>query len=166
MPTETLTIRPARSDADIDAARTLFRAYAASLDFALCFQGFDEELETLPGDYAPPGGVLLLAEVADEVAGCVAARKLDGDTCEMKRLYVRPAYRGAGVGRALAEAVIDRARHLGYARMRLDTVASMHAARALYASLGFEETAPYYDNPLPDVVYMERDLRTDETKNR
>ncbi len=158
MTTETLTIRPARSGGDVEATRALFREYAASLDFELCFQGFEEELEALPGDYAPPGGTLLLAEVSDEIAGCVAVRRLEDRICEMKRLYVRPAYRGEGIGRALAEAALDRARALGYARMRLDTVASMRAARALYASIGFEETTPYYHNPLPDVVYMEREL--------
>lgn len=158
MPTDTLTIRPARTETDLDAARALFREYAESLDFELCFQGFDEELEALPGDYAPPEGALLLAEVDSDVAGCVAVRKLEDDICEMKRLYVRPAHRRAGVGRALAEAILDKARTLGYTRMRLDTVASMHAARALYASLGFEEIDSYYHNPLPDVVYMEREL--------
>lgn len=158
MPTDTLTVRRARTDADFDAARALFRAYAASLDFELCFQGFEEELATLPGDYAPPEGALLLAEVGGRVAGCVAVRKLENDICEMKRLYVRPAHRREGVGRALAEAILDAARTLGYTRMRLDTVASMCAARTLYTTLGFEETDSYYPNPLPDVVYMERDL--------
>lgn len=167
MPTDTLTIRPARTKADVNAARRLFTEYAASLDFDLCFQNFEAELEALPGDYAPPRGALLLAEVEDAIAGCVALRPTDdADVCEMKRLYVRPAFRRDGVGRALARAIVDTARALGYDVMRLDTVKSMDAARGLYTSLGFEETEPYYHNPLPDVVYMKRDLRTDETMSR
>lgn len=158
MPTETLTIRPARTEGDLEDVRALFREYAASLDFDLCFQDFDAELEALPGAYAPPDGTLLLAEVGPHVAGTVAVRKLADNVSEMKRLYVRPAFRREGVGRALAEAIIDETRALGYEHMRLDTVASMHAARALYTSLGFSETEPYYANPLPDVVYMERAL--------
>ncbi len=167
MPTDTLTIRPARTADDLDAARALFIEYAESLDFELCFQDFEAELDALPGDYAPPDGTLLLAEVGDAIAGCVALRPMDGHgICEMKRLYVRPAFRRGGVGRALAKAIVDNAQTLGYDVMRLDTVASMTAARRLYASLGFEETEPYYRNPLPDVVYMERDLRTDEPASR
>lgn len=158
MPTDRLTVRPARTDTDLENVRTLFLEYAASLDFDLCFQDFEAELDALPGDYAPPNGALLLAEVGTQAAGTVAVRKLAADVCEMKRLYVRPAFRREGIGRALAEAIIDEARALGYTCMRLDTVASMHAARALYTSLGFRETVPYYANPLPDVVYMERAL--------
>lgn len=164
MSTKTLTLRPARTDADLDAIRRLFVEYAESLDFDLCFQDFEAELDALPGDYAPPAGALLLAEVADteganKVAGCVALRPMDDDgVCEMKRLYVRPAYRRRGVGRALANAIVDKAQALGYDIMRLDTVKSMTAARRLYASLSFEERTPYYHNPLPDVVYMERTL--------
>ena len=159
MSTQTLTIRPATSDADLDAARRLFRAYAESLDFDLCFQDFESELDALPGDYAPPDGALLLAEADNTIAGCVALRPMDDDsTCEMKRLYVEPPFRGEGVGRALATAIVDKARVLGYDVMRLDTVKSMTAARRLYASLGFEERNSYYHNPLPDVVYMELDL--------
>lgn len=157
-------IRPAATERDLGAARALFRAYAASLDFDLCFQDFEDELAALPGAYAPPEGALLLAERDGEVAGCVALRPLkdtsaEGRVCEMKRLYVRPAHRGCGAGRALAEAIVDVGRARGYAVMRLDTVASMEVARALYASLGFAETAPYYANPLPDVVYMQRRLQ-------
>ena len=167
MPTDTLTIRPARTDADLEAARRLFLEYAESLDFELCFQDFEAELDALPGDYAPPDGALLLAVVDDTIAGCVALRPMEkDDACEMKRLYVRPAVRREGVGRALAEAIVDKAEALGYDVMRLDTVESMTAARRLYTSLGFEETEPYYHNPLPDVVYMQRNLRTDETRSR
>jgi ribosomal protein S18 acetylase RimI-like enzyme len=159
MATDALTIRPARTEADLDAARRLFTAYAESLDFDLCFQGFEAELDGLPGEYAPPDGALLLAEVEDAIVGCVALRPMkDDNVCEMKRLYVRPAFRHEGLGRALARAIVEKARSLGYDRMRLDTVQSMTAARRLYASLGFEETEPYYHNPLPDVVYMQRAL--------
>jgi ribosomal protein S18 acetylase RimI-like enzyme len=159
MPTETLTIRPAQTEADVDAVRRLFRAYAGSLDFDLCFQDFEAELAALPGDYAPPDGALLLAEVDGTTAGCVALRPMDDEgVCEMKRLYVRPAFRRDGVGRALATAIVDKARALGYTTMRLDTVESMTAARRLYTSLGFTECDPYYHNPLPDVVYMRCDL--------
>lgn len=158
MPTETFTLRPAESAADLDAVRALFKEYAASLDFELCFQDFQDELDALPGPYAPPGGAILLAEVDEQVAGCVAVKPLEDSVCEMKRLYVRPEYRNQGLGRTLAQAIVERARELGYDRMRLDTVESMHAARAVYRSLGFEERDAYYDNPLPDVVYMEREL--------
>lgn len=158
MPAATCTIRRATSTADLDAARALFEEYAASLDFELCFQDFQTELDALPGDYAPPTGDLLLAEVDDEIAGCVALRKLDEGVCEMKRLYVRPDFRRSGVGRTLAEHIVERGRDLGYRIMRLDTVQTMHPARALYRDLGFRKTDAYYDNPLPDVVYMEREL--------
>jgi len=167
MPTDTHTIRPARTEADLNAVRRLFTAYAESLDFDLCFQDFEAELDGLPGEYAPPDGALLLAEVDGEPAGCVALRPMNApDVCEMKRLYVRPAFRHEGLGRALARAIVEKARALSYDRMRLDTVKSMTAARHLYASLGFEETEPYYPNPLPDVVYMERDLRPKDPPNR
>jgi putative acetyltransferase len=135
--------------------RTLFEEYAASLGFDLAFQGFDVELRDLPGEYGPPRGRLLVARVGSEPAGCVALRQLEGDVCEMKRLYVRPAYRRTGAGRALAEAVISAGRELGYARMRLDTVPAMGAARALYGSLGFREIPPYRHNPIPGTAYME-----------
>ncbi len=159
MPADTLTIRPTQTDADLDAARALFRAYAESLNFDLCFQDFEAELDALPGDYAPPEGALLLAEMDGTVAGCVAVRPMKEDgVCEMKRLYVRPVFRRDGVGRALATAIVETAQDLSYDVMRLDTVKSMTAARRLYASLGFEERDAYYHNPLPDVVYMERDL--------
>jgi len=152
-------IRRAQSPADLDAARQLFREYVDSLNFALDFQDFEREMENLPGPYAPPDGTILLAQANDEPAGVVAVQPLDEDgVCEMKRLYVRPEHRNEGVGRRLAEAILDVARDLGYNVMRLDTVASMAAARSLYRSLGFEERSPYYDNPLDDAVYMERSL--------
>ena len=153
------TIRPVDSEDDLAAVRRLFRDYVASLDFDLDFQNVEREMQALPGPYAPPGGVILLAEADGVAVGVVAVQPLDADgVCEMKRLYVRPSHRGQGLGRALGEAVLDAARRLGYDVMRLDTVASMKAARSLYRALGFEERPPYYDNPLDDVVYMERSL--------
>lgn len=152
-------IRRAETDDDVDAARRLFRAYVDSLDFDLDFQGFEAEMEALPGPYAAPDGSILLADVNGATVGVVAVQPLDEDgVCEMKRLYVAPEYRELGVGRALAWAIIEEARDIGYETMRLDTVASMTAARHLYRSLGFEERDAYYHNPLPDVVYMERSL--------
>jgi len=152
-------IRRAETDADLTAARRLFREYVESLDFALDFQDFEREMENLPGPYAPPDGTILLAEVDDEPVGVVAVQPLDEDgACEMKRLYVRPAHRNEGLGHALGRAIVDAAQELGYDVMRLDTVASMTAARSLYRSLGFEKRPPYYHNPLPDAVYMERTL--------
>jgi ribosomal protein S18 acetylase RimI-like enzyme len=130
----------------LEAVRELFLEYAQSLGFSLCFQGFDQELASLPGGYAPPAGRLLLATVDDAVAGCVGVRKLDVERCEMKRLYVRLEYRGEGLGRVLAEKIIAEARSASYRTMYLDTLPVMAAAQKLYESLGFEECAPYYDN--------------------
>jgi len=153
-------IVPAEGAADIEQARALFLEYGESLNFSLCFQGFDEELATLPGAYAPPGGCLLLARAGAAVAGVVAARPLDREISEMKRLYVRPAYLGRGLGRRLAEAAIAAAHAAGYRKMRLDTVpGQMDAAIALYRSLGFVDIPPYYVNPLPEAIYLECDLR-------
>ncbi|MCU0968789.1 MAG: GNAT family N-acetyltransferase [Rubrivivax sp.] len=152
----------------IDATRAVFREYAATLDVDLCFQGFDAELAALPGDYAAPGGALLLALVDGEVAGCGALRGLaDVDypnACEMKRLYVRRAFRGFGLGRLLAQALIDRATQAGYSTMLLDTLDEMEAARGLYASLGFEEIPPYYFNPVPGAHYLKADLGDGATR--
>lgn len=130
----------ARSPADLAAARRLIQAYAGWLAVDLCFQGFDAELASLPGAYAPPQGRLLLARVADEIVGCVGLRPLAPGTCEMKRLWVEPGWGGYGIGRALAQAVIDAARGIGYQRMRLDTLPErMPAAQGLYRGLGFQE---------------------------
>jgi ribosomal protein S18 acetylase RimI-like enzyme len=153
-----LTIRHAHAGKALAAAHQLFEEYAASLDVSLCFQGFDEELSSLPGAYAPPRGRLLLACRDDESAGCVALRPLEPDTCEMKRLYVRPAYRSSGVGRLLAERLIHEAATAGYRRMRLDTLPTMEAALALYRRLGFREIAPYTANPVKGAVFLELQL--------
>jgi putative acetyltransferase len=153
----------AESAAGIAKARELFLEYAQSLGFSLCFQGFDEELAGLPGKYARPDGRLLLVEIDGQVAGCVALRPLDSATCEMKRLFVRPAFRGKRLGRVLAERIIVEARAIGYTHMRLDTVASTMAdAVALYRRLGFVEICPYCPNPMPDALYMELDLKHPE----
>lgn len=153
-----VTVEQARSGAEVAQARALFEEYAASLGVSLCFQGFDRELAGLPGDYAPPAGRLLLARVDGELAGCVALRPLAPDVGEMKRLFVRPRYQGLGLGRRLATAVIQEARALGYARLKLDTLPSMTAAIGLYGSLGFSDTAAYRDNPVPGARFMELSL--------
>lgn len=153
-----LQITSATAAADFDLARTLFREYAATLNFDLCFQGFEEELSGLPGKYAPPAGRLLLAHVAGQAAGCVALRPLDTGSCEMKRLYIRPGFRGLKLGRMLAERIVAEARVAGYERMRLDTIATMLAARSLYRSMGFTEIEAYTYNPIANAVYMELKL--------
>ncbi len=145
-------------DERIRSARRLFEEYARSLGVDLSFQGFDAELEHFPRGYLPPDGALLLALDGDAPAGVVAMRRLGADVCEMKRLYVVPAYRATGLGRALAQSIMARAREAGYASMRLDTLAQMSAARALYRSLEFVEIEPYYHNPIPGTVYLEATL--------
>jgi ribosomal protein S18 acetylase RimI-like enzyme len=147
---------------DIEAVRELFKEYAGSLGVDLCFQNFEEELATLPGDYAPPNGALLLASVEGEWAGCCALRPLETaeytNAAEMKRLYVRGKFRGLGVGRHLAESVLDLAREAGYSCVLLDTLDDMEAARGLYEELGFREIPPYYHNPIPGAHYLKVDL--------
>jgi ribosomal protein S18 acetylase RimI-like enzyme len=152
-------IAPATDCADFAAAADLFRAYAASLPIDLGYQGFEAELAALPGAYAPPTGGLFLARRADGAAsGCVAFRPLEPLVCEMKRLYVVPAARGTGLGRALASRALDEAARLGYAAIRLDTLPTMEGALGLYRDLGFRPVAPYYDTPVAGTVFLGRDL--------
>ncbi len=154
----TCSIRPAAGEADLRCVRQLFEEYAGELDFPLDFQDFEMELADLPGDYAPPGGCILLAYRRNRKVGCVALRPLYEETCEMKRLYLRPGSRGQGLGRRLAAVALDAARGMGYRWIRLDTVASMRAANRLYESLGFREIAPYRPNPLSGAQFLELDL--------
>jgi putative acetyltransferase len=148
--------------AQLEDTRRIFREYAGELGVDLCFQNFEDELATLPGDYAEPGGMLLLALVDGELAGCGGFRPLPEsdyvNACEMKRLFVRRAFRRFGLGRVLAQALIDRAVEAGYSSMLLDTLDDMEAARGLYESLGFEEIPPYYYNPIAGAHYLKVDL--------
>ena len=153
-----LLVRQAAGAGEIEQARALFLEYVAGLKVDLCFQGFDQELAALPGKYAPPQGRLLLARVDGEPAGCIALRPIESGIGEVKRLYVRPAFRGRGIAKMLAAELVAAARAIGYASLRLDTLEFMREAAALYRSLGFVEIAPYYDNPLPGTVYMELKL--------
>jgi ribosomal protein S18 acetylase RimI-like enzyme len=151
-----------RTPEELQATREIFREYAHGLGIDLCFQGFEQELAALPGEYAAPRGALLLAKVDGAIAGCAALRPLDSsdypNAAEMKRLYVRKAFRGFGLGRQLAEAVLDAARQAGYASVLLDTLDDMEAARALYEELGFQPIDPYYHNPIPGAHYLKVDL--------
>jgi putative acetyltransferase len=168
-----ISIVPADNPVRIAAIRELFKEYAGSLRFNLCFQSFEEELARLPGEYAPPSGMLLLGLVDDQVAGCVAFHRLEGemagaggelfggsDVCEMKRLYVRPEFRGCGLGRDLIDSILKCAAAVGYRRIRLDTIPSeMAQAVQIYRKLGFVEIAPYRPNPIPGAKYMELNLK-------
>jgi len=149
----------ARSKRDINIIRELFQEYANSLGFILNFQHFDKELNSLPGDYAPPEGCLLLVYTGNQAVGCVGLRKISKGICEMKRMYVRKKYRGKGIGRKLANKIIKEARRIGYERMRLDTISTMVEAIHLYKSMGFKEIKPYYYNPIEGTKYMELKLR-------
>jgi ribosomal protein S18 acetylase RimI-like enzyme len=148
----------AQSETDMYHIRELFQEYADSLGFDLCFQNFDQEMANLPGEYNPPEGRLLLAADGGHIVGCVGLRKLTEGICEMKRLYVRPKFRGKGFGRALAESIISEARKIGYSRMRLDTIPAMEEAIPLYFSLGFKEIEPYRENPIEGALYLEIEL--------
>lgn len=154
-----MNLKQVESSEDVEHARGLFKEYAAWLGFNLCFQNFDKELAELPGDYSPPNGRLLLAVENEQVAGCVALRKIGNGTGEMKRLYVRPAFRGQGLGRRLTETIIEAARESGYERLRLDTLpGKMDQAIAMYRSLGFKDIERYYNNPYGDAAFMELTL--------
>jgi ribosomal protein S18 acetylase RimI-like enzyme len=154
-----LSLLQAESVEQFEQVRQLWREYAAWLEVDLCFQNFEKELAELPGRYAPPEGRLLLAFSDDRLAGCIALRKIGEGACEMKRLYVRPGFRGQGIGRLLTEALIKEARGIGYARMLLDTLPSkMKEAAIVYRSFGFREIEPYYHNPVAGAVYMELTL--------
>jgi putative acetyltransferase len=150
----------ARSAEQVAEVRKLFEEYQKSLSFELDFQCFGNELDQLPGKYAPPGGALFLALVDGRVAGCVGLRKMDAEICEMKRLFVRPQFQGLGLGKALVAAIIRAARDRGYRRMRLDSVASMASAIALYRKVGFVEIEQYCENPLADAIFMELEIGT------
>ena len=154
----TIRIAEARWPQDHATVEALFREYVGTLAEDISFQNVDDELSSLPGKYARPTGVVLIARDGKEAAGAVAYRMAEPGVCEMKRLYVRPAFRGRDIGRELANELIDDARERGYRTMLLDTLASMAAARALYRDLGFVPVAPYYDNPLPGVMYMALEL--------
>lgn len=149
----------AESHAHVAQARELFQEYAQSLGVNLCFQNFEQELAGLPGHYAPPDGRLLLAGYDGQLAGCVALHKWEDGVCEMKRLYLRPSFRGKGLGRVIAEKIIVEARSIGYQRMRLDTIEPlMKDAVEMYRKLGFREIAPYRPNPIAGAMYMELQL--------
>ena len=150
-----LRIREATSHEDLAEVHQLFLAYAKSLGISLCFQNFEQELAGLPGAYAPPAGCLLLAEFDGAAGGCVALRPLQNQACEMKRLFISPDFRGTGSGRMLALAIVSKAKSLGYATIRLDTLPSMVAAIQMYESLGFQRIEPYYDNPVPGALFLE-----------
>jgi putative acetyltransferase len=160
--TPSITLTTPVLAAELKATSEIFREYAVNLGFDLCFQDFESEIAHLPGDYAAPRGALLVAKVDGEIAGCCALRPLDSsdyvNTAEMKRLYVRPAFRGLGLGLQLAEAILDEARIEGYDSVLLDTLDDMEIARAMYEELGFKEIPPYYHNPLAGAHYLKVDL--------
>jgi putative acetyltransferase len=162
--TNIMRIEQAATIKQIGQARELFQEYGASLGFSLCFQSFDKELAGLPGDYAPPGGRLLLAYVDNELAGCAALHRFEEHVAEMKRLYVRPGFRGQHIGQRLSERLIADARAIGYTSMRLDTIPSvMDKAIELYRSYGFHEIAPYRVNPIAGALYLEKQLTESST---
>jgi len=158
--TAMLEIRNASSPDDIKEARQLFEEYASSVGISLCFQNFDQEIATLPGKYAPPQGRLLLVSEHNRLAGCVALRPLANGACEMKRLYVRPEFRGLGLGRRVVDDLVNAAKEIGYHSMKLDTLPDrMGQALRMYEAMGFKEIPPYYANPVAGARFMELDLR-------
>lgn len=144
-----------REDADIEIAANLFREYQSDLNADLCFQGFEEELASLPGKYARPQGNILIAKYKEQIAGCVALRPIENEVAEMKRLYVKPAYRGCSIGKVLTREIIQEAKQSGYKSIRLDTLKRLHAAIELYKSFGFKPIEAYYNNPMDEVVFLE-----------
>jgi len=146
------------SDEHLDIVKELFLEYAHSLEFSLGFQDFEEEIALMPGHYGPPDGCILLALVDDRPAGCVALRRLEEGICEMKRLYVRPEFRGRGIGKALSERIVAEAVKIGYVKIRLDTLRSMKEANSIYGGQGFHEIKPYRYNPFEQAVFLEKDL--------
>ena len=155
----------AQTVTELGAVRDLFVEYAQSLGFSLCFQGFDKELTRLPGDYSPPRGRLLLARIDGHPAGCVGLHAFSADIAEIKRLYVKPEFRGHQLGRQLADQAIAEARKIGYTRLRLDSIeAKMKTAVAMYRDIGFCEIAPYRENPIPSALYMELSLQEPNTE--
>jgi len=154
-----MKIKQAQTKTEIEEIRSLFREYETFLDVDLCFQSFEEELAGLPGKYSRPSGDLLIGLDGDRAVGCVGVRKLDDDVCEMKRLFVRTEARGTGLGKKLAHEIIVVAQKIGYSLMRLDTLDRLTEAMHLYELLGFRRTEPYYQNPLPGVVYWELELK-------
>lgn len=148
----------AESDEHLEIAKGLFMEYARSLEFNLGFQDFEEEIAYMPGHYGPPDGCILLAFYDNNPAGCAALRKLEQGICEMKRLYVRPEFRGLGIGKMLSQMIIDEASRIGYDKMRLDTLASMKEAISIYRKLGFHNVQPYRYNPFQDAVFLEKDI--------
>ena len=158
-----LQLKQVKKSDDLQTAQTLFDEYVTALNIDLTFQNYENERRHIADIYMPPNGALYIAENNKVPAGCVGLRQLDDHRCEMKRLYVRPDYRGLGIGTALCHQIIEKARQLGYVEMLLDTLASMQSAQALYQSLGFEQIAPYYHNPLPDAQYLA--LKLDPIEN-
>lgn len=154
-----IEFKPVGDDPELEEIRTLFKAYATFIGVDLAFQGFEAELQTLPGKYCPPEGALILARVNGSAAGCVALRRISGEICEMKRLFVRPEYRKLGIGKKLVDLIVAEGKRLGYGYMRLDTLASMEKAIALYRSSGFYDIEPYIYNPLEGARYMELKLK-------
>ncbi len=161
-----MRIKQAQTSAEIEDVRRLFGQYEEFLGVDLCFQSFEEELAGLPGKYAPPDGALLIGLSGGKAVGCVAVRRLEEGVCEMKRLFVKPEARGTGLGRQLVQEVIARARRLGYLSMRLDTLDRLAEAMRLYEKVGFRRTKPYYENPLPGVVYWKLDLHGEQTSQQ
>ena len=159
-----LKITEPDSPSEMEVIRELWIEYWNWLEFAPCFQDFDQELDALPGKYAPPDGCILLAQYNDTVAGCVSLRKLSDDICEMKRLYVRPSFRGKKIGQSLANAIVKAARQKGYQRMRLDTLPRMESAISIYKSLGFREINPYTAEPIDEAKYLELLLKPTKTR--